>query len=128
LPHLRAHATGLPYFRYLVSNPTRGFILGKEHVVPVMLPDPARFALHKLIVSTLRDPSRALKADKDRRQAAVLIDALAEKFPDWLTTAADELEENARTRVATAATQALNLAPGLSERARDFLADLGAQA
>jgi hypothetical protein len=93
-----------------------------------MLPDPARFALHKLIVSTLRDPSRALKADKDRRQAAVLIDALAEKFPDWLTTAADELEENARTRVAAAATQALNLAPGLSERARDFLADLGAQA
>jgi hypothetical protein len=45
-----------------------------------------------------------------------------------LTTAADELEENARTRVAAAATQALNLAPGLSERARDFLADLGAQA
>ncbi|MBT2794533.1 GSU2403 family nucleotidyltransferase fold protein [Paraburkholderia strydomiana] len=127
LPHLRAHATGLPYFRYLVTNPTRGFILGKEHVVPVMLPDPARFALHKLIVSTLRDPSRALKADKDRRQAAVLIDALAEKFPDWLTTAADELEESARARVAAAATQASNLAPGLSERARDFLADLGAQ-
>ncbi|CAB3641482.1 hypothetical protein R8871_00323 [Paraburkholderia graminis C4D1M] len=128
LPHLRAHATGLPYFRYLVTNPTQGFILGKEHVVPVMLPDPARFALHKLVVSTLRDPSRALKADKDRRQAAVLIDALAEKFPDWLTTAADELEENARPRVGTAAAQALNLAPGLSERARDFLADLGAHA
>ncbi|CAB3700388.1 GSU2403 family nucleotidyltransferase fold protein [Paraburkholderia rhynchosiae] len=128
LPQLRAHATGLPYFRYLVSNPTPGFILGKEHVVPVMLPDPARFALHKLIVSTLRDPSRALKADKDRRQAAVLIDALTEKFPDWLATAANDLEKNARTRLATAAAHALNLAPGLSERARDFLADLGAHA
>jgi hypothetical protein len=45
-----------------------------------------------------------------------------------LTTATDELEENARTRVATAATQALNLAPDLSERARDFLADLGSHA
>lgn len=128
LPQLRAHATGLPYFRYLVSNPTRGFILGKEHVVPVMLPDPARFALHKLIVSTLRDPSNALKADKDRRQASVLIDALTEKFPDWLTTAANDLEKSARPRVAMAAAQALNLAPDLSERARDFLADLGAHA
>ncbi|CAG4914311.1 GSU2403 family nucleotidyltransferase fold protein [Paraburkholderia gardini] len=128
LPQLRAHATGLPYFRYLVSNPARGFILGKEHVVPVMLPDPARFALHKLVVSTLRDPSHALKADKDRRQAAVLIDALTEKFPDWLTTAANDLEKRARPRVARAAAQTLNLAPGLSERAQDFLADLGTHA
>ena len=127
LPEIRAHATGLPYFRYLVSNATRGFVLGKEHVIPVTLPDPARFALHKLIVSTLRDPSRALKADKDRRQAAVLIDALTEKFPDWLTGAADELEESARPRVASAAAQAAILVPALSERSRDFLAELSSE-
>ncbi|HEY3598458.1 MAG TPA: GSU2403 family nucleotidyltransferase fold protein [Paraburkholderia sp.] len=124
LPHLRAHATGLPYFRYLLSDPTRGFILGKEHVVPVMLPNPARFALHKLIVSTLRDPSHAAKAEKDRRQATVLIDALTEKFPDWLSAAADALEKKARPKVAKAAMQALNFDLSLSERARDFLADL----
>ncbi|MEX3931170.1 GSU2403 family nucleotidyltransferase fold protein [Paraburkholderia phymatum] len=127
LPQLRAHATGLPYFGYLVSNPARGFILGKEHVVPVMLPDPARFALHKLVVSTLRDPSRALKAEKDQRQAATLIDALTERFPDWLTIAANELEKAARTRVRAAAAQTLTLVPNLSERARDFLADLSAE-
>ncbi|SDE69720.1 hypothetical protein SAMN05444679_12844 [Variovorax sp. CF079] len=125
LPEIRAHATGLPYFGYLVSNATRGFVLGKEHVVPVMMPDPARFAVHKLIVSTLRDPSRALKADKDRRQAMVLIDALMEKFPDWLTTAVGDLDKSARPRVALAATQAMNLVSNSSERARDFLADLG---
>jgi hypothetical protein len=127
LPQLRAHATGLPYFRYLVSEPAHGFILGKEHVVPVMLPDAGRFALHKLIVSTLRDSSHALKAEKDRRQAAVLIDALMERFPDWLTTAAGELEQSARPRVATAAGLILERVPRLTERARDFLADLGAQ-
>lgn len=125
LPHLRAHATGLPYFRYLVSNPAQGFVLGKEHAIPVMLPDPARFALHKLIVSTLRTASHALKADKDRRQASVLIDALMERFPEWLTSAAEELEETARPKVAMAATRALNLATGLSERTQDFLGDLG---
>lgn len=71
LPHIRALAARLPYFRYLVSDLTRGFVLGREHAVPVQLPDPARFALHNLIVSTLRDPARAIKADKDRRQACV---------------------------------------------------------
>ncbi|MBB5499769.1 GSU2403 family nucleotidyltransferase fold protein [Paraburkholderia sp. MM5384-R2] len=127
LRQLRAHATGLPYFGYLVANPVSGFILGKEHVVPVTLPDPARFALHKLVVSTLRDPARALKAEKDQRQAAVLIDALTERFPEWLTTAANELDESARPRVATAAARAMALVPHLSERARDILAELSAQ-
>jgi hypothetical protein len=128
LPQLRTHATGLPHFKYLVSSASQGFILGKEHVVPVMLPDPARFALHKLIVSTLRAPSHALKADKDRRQAAVLIDALIEKFPDWLTTATNDLEKKARSRVVTAAGRVMNLAPGLSERAKDFLTELSTDA
>lgn len=121
LPQLRAHATGLPYFRYLVSNPARGFIPGKEHVVPVMLPDPARFALHKLIVSTLRDPSHALKANKDRRQATVLIDAFTKKFPDWLAIAANDLEKSTRPRrVAMAAAQTLILAPACRNAPRIF--------
>lgn len=128
LPGLHAHATGLPYFRYLVSSPMQGFVLGKEHVAPVMLPDPARFALHKLIVSTLRDPARALKADKDRRQAAVLIDALCEKFPDWLSAANNDVDDTARLRVATAALQAAKLVSGLSEHARDFLHELSTRA
>lgn len=128
LPRLRTHATGLPYFRYLVSNPVRGFVLGKDRVVPVMLPDPARFALHKLVVSTLRPASYGPESDNDRRQATVLIDALTVQFPDWLTTAADNLQKRARPHVATAAAQALKLAPDLSERARDFLADLGSLA
>jgi len=128
LPHLRAHATGLPYFKYLLLEPVRGFVLGKEHAVPVTLPDPARFALHKLIVSTLRTPVLAAKADKDRRQATVLIDALMEKFPDSLDVAAERIENKARPRVAQAAAQALNFQLGLSERAQDFLAGLAGTA
>jgi hypothetical protein len=127
LPELRAHAMGLPYFGYLVANAARGFVLGKEHVIPVMVPDPARFAIHKLIVSTLRDPSSAPKADKDRRQAVVLIDALMEKFPDWLTTAVGELDKSARPRVTLAASLAMNLVSNSSERARDFLAELSSR-
>jgi hypothetical protein len=126
LPQLRAHATGLPYFRYLLSEPARGFVLGKEHAVPVTLPDPARFALHKLVVSTLRGPSFAAKAGKDRRQAVVLIDALMERYPGSLDAAAERIEKKARPRVAAAAALALNIELDLSERARDYLADLAA--
>jgi hypothetical protein len=49
-----------------------------------------------------------------------------EKFPDWLTIAADELEEGARPKVARASTLALRLSQDLSERTRDFLGDLAA--
>jgi len=128
LPHLKAHATGLPYFKYLLSGPGAGVVLGKEHVVPVMLPDPARFALHKLIVSTLRRPSDALKADKDIRQAAFLIDALTDRFPDWLVAAADALDGGARTRAKKAASRAAALTLGVSPRASDYLASLAAGA
>jgi hypothetical protein len=55
----------------------------------------------------------------------VLIEALMEKFPDWLTTAVVDLDESARRRIALAATQAMSLVPNSSERARDFLDDLG---
>ncbi|WP_176053209.1 GSU2403 family nucleotidyltransferase fold protein [Paraburkholderia caribensis] len=128
LPGLQARATGLPYFHYLVSSPASGFILGKAHVVPVTLPGPARFALHKLIMSALREPSRKQTAENDLQQAAVLIDALTERFPDWLVSAANSLEEHASLRVASAATHTLKLVPELSQRARDFLSDLGGRA
>ncbi|WP_418014460.1 hypothetical protein [Paraburkholderia caribensis] len=34
-------------------------MLGRDQAVPVMLPDPARFALHRLVTSTLRPGSQA---------------------------------------------------------------------
>lgn len=124
LPILHTHAIELPFFKYLVSHPSPGFILGKGNVIPVMLPEPARFALHKLIVSTLYDPSLALRADMDRTQGAVLIDALMEKFPAWLSAAAGDLETRAIRRIATAAARALQLPIEMSERARGYLTDL----
>jgi hypothetical protein len=43
------------------------------------------------------------------------------------TTAVDDLDEGARPRLALAAVQAMKLASNASERARDFLADLGSR-
>jgi hypothetical protein len=48
-------------------------------VVLVRVPVPERYAIHKLIVSQLR--SRGSKPAKDLSQAAVLVDAVVERFP-----------------------------------------------
>ena len=49
-------------------------------VVAVRVPIPARFALHKMIVSRLRRGGSE-KSDKDLRQAALLVAALGELEP-----------------------------------------------
>ena len=46
--------------------------------VPVVVPDPPRYAVHKLIVASRRhtDGQGAVKREKDVRQAALLFEAL----------------------------------------------------
>ena len=55
--------------------------------VLIQVPRPERFALHKLIVAARRRGDLALKAEKDRLQAAFLIEALADDRPDDLAEA-----------------------------------------
>jgi hypothetical protein len=72
---------------YLVRDDVeRGLFIG-PHAVVVNVPHAGRYALHKLAVATRR--REAIKSDKDRRQAAALIRALAEMQPGALRHAAD---------------------------------------
>lgn len=72
---------------YLVRDDVeRGLFVG-PHAVVVNVPHPGRYALHKLAVATRR--RERIKADKDRRQAAELIRALADLQPGALRHAAD---------------------------------------
>jgi hypothetical protein len=80
VPELKAHATGLPYLRYLLTETQMGAAISSHGVVAVRVPIPERFAIHKLIVAQLR-VGRPEKSQKDLRQAAVLIAALGELFP-----------------------------------------------
>jgi hypothetical protein len=80
VPELNAHATGLPYLRYLLTETQMGAAISSHGVVAVRVPIPERFAIHKLIVAQLR-VGRPEKSQKDLRQAAVLIAALGELFP-----------------------------------------------
>lgn len=71
------HAQPLRYLDFLIHDPVRAVLLHRGGV-PVNVPSPERFAVHKLIVSTKRrDQGGASdKRLKDLHQAAVLIEAL----------------------------------------------------
>lgn len=90
IPELQAHAATLPYLAYLLGRTHMGLLLGTTGICPVRLPAPERFAVHKLIVSQLRE-NRDAKVDKDLFQASVLLAALAESFPGAITEAVREM-------------------------------------
>jgi len=106
-----ASADPLRYLDFLIRHPIRSVVL-HEAGVPVTIPSPERYAVHKLIFSHLRtDPS---KVPKDVAQAVALIRAMAdlrapalaeawqeawERGPTWkrnLTVGLESLDEEAR--------------------------------
>lgn len=77
VPELGAHATALPYLKYLLSESQPATVLAREGFCSVSVPLPERFAVHKLVVSQLRT-ARGAKSTKDVNQAVVLCAAVAE--------------------------------------------------
>ena len=78
LPELDCHAQSVPFFDYLLTSPRKAAMLAGGHCVPVNAPAPERLAWHRLYSSTRRanDPA---KAEKDLRQAAILLAVLVER-------------------------------------------------
>lgn len=74
-----ASAEPLRYMDFLIRDPVRTILLHGAGV-SVVVPDPSRFAVHKLIVSGKRpdDAGGKAKKDKDLRQAGMLFEALQE--------------------------------------------------
>jgi hypothetical protein len=92
----------------LMQEPVRSIVIGKDRLVPVALPQPGRYYVHKLAVSALRAPGSS-KADKDVLQAAVLAAVLAATREFELEEAADEANRTLRQKAHRGATQALRL-------------------
>jgi hypothetical protein len=90
LPALGVDAQGLHHLNYLIAGPIRAAATYRSGVL-VQIPRPERFAIHKLIVADRRRGGPdALKSEKDRRQAAFLIEVLAEDRPDELREAYED--------------------------------------
>jgi hypothetical protein len=86
-------------------------LLSTTGICPVRVPAPERFAVHKLIVSQLRE-KRDAKVDKDIYQASILLAGLAETFPGAIDEAVMEMPISAISK----------LKKGLAMAQKNFLA------
>jgi hypothetical protein len=90
LKSLGVSARALRHLNYLIADPIQAVGLYREGV-PVRVPRPERFAIHKLIVADRRRTGPdALKSRKDRAQARFLIHVLAEDRPEDLKEAYED--------------------------------------
>jgi len=120
VPELKAHAKALPYLAYLLGASQEVPALSPHGIVLVRTPTPERYAVHKLIVSQLRDKASS-KAGKDLRQAATLIEAVTERFPGAVEEALQAVPKSA-VRYVRRATEALERhLPSSSEAAWEAL-------
>ena len=93
LDDLKIAAQPLRFMDYLLGGEVaKGHVIG-PYALPVLLPSPGRFVLHKLVVSELRPLSARAKAHKELLQAAWLTRALDASVPSELMLAAQALPE-----------------------------------
>jgi hypothetical protein len=85
-------AEPLSYLSYLIEKPSFSVLLD---TIPVLIniPQPARYAMHKLIVSQVRDASNATKRSKDLYQAHQILSVLQENRPFDIEPAWENLIE-----------------------------------
>ncbi len=90
LPALGVSAQSLHFLNYLIAQPIEAAALYRSGVL-VQIPRPEAFAIHKLIVADRRrgGPDQ-IKSRKDRAQAALLVEILAEDRPDELREAHED--------------------------------------
>lgn len=99
IPRFAASARPLPYLDYLMEHPVPAAVVNGGGIL-VNVPDPARYALHKLICATLRPAAMQAKAAKDILQSAQVLDALLAERAGDLQLAAEEIRRRGRSWIA----------------------------
>lgn len=84
LPGMQCSALPMPFLDYLLDEPVEAVSLYNSGVL-VRVPDPARFAVHKLILHQIR--KERAKAIKDLVQARALVGAMRANDPGRLEAA-----------------------------------------
>ena len=74
------------FMEFLLEDVDQAVILSAVGAVVATIPDPARYALHKLLVHAERRKTNPAKAVKDLQQAAALIEVLSEFRGDALVS------------------------------------------
>jgi hypothetical protein len=90
LSRFAAAAQPLRFLDYLIDSSVRAVVVDGG-VVAVNVPDPARFALHKLIVAGERPAAMQSKREKDLSQAAEMLEVLSADRPGDIALAWEAL-------------------------------------
>lgn len=114
LPALGVSAHPLRFLDYLIENAVQAVIVGGSGIL-VNVPDPARFAFHKLWISRKRPVSEQTKAAKDLRQAGDLLEVLLEDRPADVVRAWEDLARNS-SAAKTVREAMKRLPPAIQER------------
>ena len=91
-PQLHVTLQPLRFMEFSLQDVEQALVFSTEHVVLVNVPEPARFALHKLIVHGERTGAFRPKAAKDLAQAAHLIAWLWPNRRDAVIAALEDLK------------------------------------
>ena len=109
VPELGAHATGLPHLRFLLQDPMQSILLGRDRIVPIMVPHAGRFCVHKLALYSMRGGGNNPKAQKDLSQAALLAAAIVHEQDFLLHDAIAAMEKPLREKAKAGAKRAIEL-------------------
>ena len=108
-----------PLLDFLIGEPIDGVILSPNQVIPVKLPSPERFVLHKLYASQSRTDRG--KAPKDLDQAATLAAVLEEDMPGRLLSTFRRMPSAGKPATRRGARAAARRLEGLHSQAEDLL-------
>lgn len=86
----------LPFMEYSLQDVEQAVLPSAEGTVLVNVPDPARYALHKVLIADEREGAFRVKARKDLTQAAHLLAALWQWRRESLVEALDDLLSQGR--------------------------------
>lgn len=95
IPRLKTAAQPLPFLDFLVQRPVRAAVVNGGGIL-VNVPDPARFAFHKLIVAGERGAAMHVKRDKDLHQARQVLEVLVEERPADVRSAWEQVQARGR--------------------------------
>jgi len=127
LAELSAHAQTIALLDFLIEEPVPAAVLSPNQVIPLRVPAPERFALHKLFSSQSRASERE-KVRKDLDQAAVLAAAVEEDTPERLLDAYTVLPRAGRSAVKRGARAAAKLLDDRHLAGREALASIAGRA
>ena len=124
VPELNAHAHAIPLLDFLIKEPIDSAILSPNQVIPVKLPSPERFILHKLYASQSRTDRG--KSPKDLDQAATLAAALEEDMPGRLLDTFRRMPAAGKSATRRGARAAAKRLEGLHPQAEEVMRRIAA--